>query len=311
MPRPQNNKEIQHKKGGKEKIIKRCKSWSRKGSFCWVKKRVRRTAKNEMAPPSVPPLKHSMSIESMRSALEAHSWSHTWLCSVVRHCWWTFRPLKRMFSPASPPKKKFPNSPPSRPSAPPPSWKPPPPGIFINPPPRLAPRTPPSPRAEKKIKNIRNVHQALFLCGLAAAPDSSTPPWGVANLVVSPKLVVCNFHPEAWAVTWGGAKRMGGGKRTRKSALPKIFGPLQKSFWSTLSCIFVQAKQSTDTWGGWKTRGWSKTPFWEGCHSWGFHPPPFSNPPPMASSEKRPCALFCGLAFALFCAHRVSASDRV
>ena len=51
----------------------------------------------------------------------------------------------------------------------------------------------------------------------------------------------------------GGAKRMGGGKRTRERALPKIFGPLQKSFWSALSWIFVQEKQSIDTWGGWKT----------------------------------------------------------
>ena len=45
----------------------------------------------------------------------------------------------------------------------------------------------------------------------------------------------------------GGAKRMGGGKRTRERALLKIFGPLQKSFWSALSWIFVEEKQSTDT----------------------------------------------------------------
>ena len=50
-----------------------------------------------------------------------------------------------------------------------------------------------------------------------------------------------------WAVIWGGAKRMGGGKRTRECALPKIFGPLQTSFWSALSWIFVQEKQSGDT----------------------------------------------------------------
>ena len=49
-----------------------------------------------------------------------------------------------------------------------------------------------------------------------------------------------------WAVIWGGAKRMGGGKRTRERALPKIVGPLQKSFWSALSWISVQEKQSTD-----------------------------------------------------------------
>ena len=49
------------------------------------------------------------------------------------------------------------------------------------------------------------------------------------------------------AVIWGGAHRMGGGKLTREHTLPKIFGPLQKSFWSALSWIFVQEKQSTDT----------------------------------------------------------------
>ena len=31
--------------------------------------------------------------------------------------------------------------------------------------------------------------------------------------------------------------------------------------------------------------GGSKTPFGEGCHSWGFPSPLFSTPPPMASSE--------------------------
>ena len=45
----------------------------------------------------------------------------------------------------------------------------------------------------------------------------------------------------------GGAKRMGGGKRTRERALPKMFGPLQKSFCSALSWIFVKEKQSTET----------------------------------------------------------------
>ena len=45
----------------------------------------------------------------------------------------------------------------------------------------------------------------------------------------------------------GGANRMGGGKRTRERALPKMFGPLQKSFWSAQLEIFVQEKQSTDT----------------------------------------------------------------
>ena len=95
---------------------------------------------------------------------------------------------------------------------------------------------------------------------------------------------------KCWAVNWRGAKRMGGGKRTRERALPKIFGPLQKSFWSALSWIFVQEKQSTDTWGGGENvpydRG-SKTPFWEGIREV-FHPPRFSTPPwrPLRSSRE-------------------------
>ena len=55
------------------------------------------------------------------------------------------------------------------------------------------------------------------------------------------------YRATGWALIWGGAKRMGGGKRTRERAPPKIFGPLQKSFWSALSWISVQEKQSTDT----------------------------------------------------------------
>ena len=60
-------------------------------------------------------------------------------------------------------------------------------------------------------------------------------------------------YPSSLGRAMGGAKHMGGGKRTRERALPKSFGPLQKSFWSALSWIFVQEKQSTDTWRGWKT----------------------------------------------------------
>ena len=74
---------------------------------------------------------------------------------------------------------------------------------------------------------------------------------------------------------------MGGGKRTRERALPKIFGALQKSFWSALSWIFVQEKQSTDTWGGWKTyrtRGGPKPLFGRGVIHEVFHPPLFSTP---------------------------------
>ena len=84
-----------------------------------------------------------------------------------------------------------------------------------------------------------------------------------------------------WAVIWGGAKRMGGGKRTRERALPKIFGLLQKSFWSALSWIFVQAKQSTDTWGGWKTYRTKgvQNPFLGGVSFVRFSTPLFFPPP--------------------------------
>ena len=41
---------------------------------------------------------------------------------------------------------------------------------------------------------------------------------------------------------WGVAQRMGGGKRTRERALPNNSGPLQKSFWSAQSWIFVQER---------------------------------------------------------------------
>ena len=49
-----------------------------------------------------------------------------------------------------------------------------------------------------------------------------------------------------WAVIWGGAKRMGGGKRTRERSLPKIWTPPKE----LLVCPvvdFVQEKQSTNT----------------------------------------------------------------
>ena len=45
----------------------------------------------------------------------------------------------------------------------------------------------------------------------------------------------------------GDAKRMGGEKRTRERGVPKMLGPLQKSFWSAVSWIFAQEKPSTDT----------------------------------------------------------------
>ena len=82
--------------------------------------------------------------------------------------------------------------------------------------------------------------------GIAVSPLADFTPSPISK---HPKFQYeINFQMSAfWAVIWGGAKRMGGGRRTRERALPKIFGPLQKSFWSALSWIFAQAKQSTDT----------------------------------------------------------------
>ena len=56
-----------------------------------------------------------------------------------------------------------------------------------------------------------------------------------------------------WAMTWGGEKRMGGGKRTEQRTLQKISGPLDKSVRSGQSSTFLQGKKSSDTRGGWKT----------------------------------------------------------
>ena len=94
------------------------------------------------------------------------------------------------------------------------------------------------------------------------------PPWDVRIC----RVPVRNPPPSPiffplWAVIWGGAKRMGGGKRTRERALRKIFGPLQKSFWSALSWIFVQEKQGP------------KPLFGRGVIREVFHTPLFSTPP--------------------------------
>ena len=75
---------------------------------------------------------------------------------------------------------------------------------------------------------------------------------------------------------------MGGGKRTEERALPKNSGPLQKSFWSAQSWLFVQEKESNDTRGGWKTyrtRGGPKPLFGRGVLREVFLPPLFSTPP--------------------------------
>ena len=74
---------------------------------------------------------------------------------------------------------------------------------------------------------------------------------------------------------------MGGGKRTRERALPKIFGPLQKSFWCALSWIFVEENRALTPEGGGKRTvrgGGPKPAFGRGVIREVFHPPSFSTP---------------------------------
>ena len=79
----------------------------------------------------------------------------------------------------------------------------------------------------------------------------------------------------------GGAKRMGGGKRTRERALAKTFGALQKSFWSTLSWIFAQENRALTLEGGGKrtVRGEPQNPFWGGVSFVRLSTPLFFPPP--------------------------------
>ena len=74
---------------------------------------------------------------------------------------------------------------------------------------------------------------------------------------------------------------MGGGKRTRERALPKIFGPLQNSFWSALSLIFVQENRALTPEGGGKrtVRGGVQNPFLGGVSFVRFSTPLLFPPP--------------------------------
>ena len=79
----------------------------------------------------------------------------------------------------------------------------------------------------------------------------------------------------------GGCKTYGGRKTYQRTPSPENFWTLQKSFWSALSWIFVQEKQSTDTWGGWKTyrRRGVQNPFLGGVSYVRFSTPLFFPPP--------------------------------
>ena len=74
---------------------------------------------------------------------------------------------------------------------------------------------------------------------------------------------------------------MGGGKRTRERALPKIFGPLQKSFWSALSWILYRENRAPTPEGGGKrtVRGGVQNPFLGGVSFVRFSTPLFFAPP--------------------------------
>ena len=64
----------------------------------------------------------------------------------------------------------------------------------------------------------------------------------------------CRRAALTWAVIWGGAKRMGGGKPTRERALPeKFWTPPKKLLVCSVVDFCTGKKQSTDTRGGWKT----------------------------------------------------------
>ena len=123
--------------------------------------------------------------------------------------------------------------------------------------------------------------------------------WGMLTLPPCPKTAIGRAAPKGTNLRgqprrlepqsctsigpwYGGVQNVwGAGKRTRERALPKILGPLQKSFWPAPPWILVQEKQSTDTWGGWKTyrtRGGPKPLFGRGVIREVFHPPLFSTP---------------------------------
>ena len=64
--------------------------------------------------------------------------------------------------------------------------------------------------------------------------------WKLGRYSFCPQMVPFN-----WAMIWGGAKNIGGGERTGERALPKVFGPLQRSFWSAQLWILLGKTKST------------------------------------------------------------------
>ena len=110
----------------------------------------------------------------------------------------------------------------------------------------------------------------------------------------TPDCMVHSAQQMKHAVIWGGAKRVGGGGNVPENALSqKFLDPLKGA--SGLLCRgFLYRKNRALTleglrgWKTFRTRGWGPKPlFGRGVIREVFHPPPFSTPPPMASSEMK------------------------
>ena len=107
-----------------------------------------------------------------------------------------------------------------------------------------------------------------------------------------------NFLTSAWAMTWGGVKRMGGGKRTEQRTLQRISGPLEKSVWSGQSSAFLQGKKEQRHQRGVENvpnDGGPKSLFCRGVIGEVFLPPPFSTPPWRPLTPARPGVSLVGV----------------
>ena len=116
----------------------------------------------------------------------------------------------------------------------------------------------------------------------------------------APLIKGVNLHSLNFGPWYGGVQNVWGEENVPENALSwKSLDPSERA--SGLLCrgFFYRKNRALTPEGGGKrtVRGGSKTPFWEGCHSWGFPPPSFFHPP-MASSELscgflRKSAVFC------------------
>ena len=75
------------------------------------------------------------------------------------------------------------------------------------------------------------------------------------------------FLPTSWAMIWGGARRMGGGKRTRERLLQKMFRtPKRASGVLSLGFLYRTDRATTPEGRGKHSRlRGVQNPFWEGC----------------------------------------------